>query len=176
MNADAAIRSVAPGDETLLEAAWRIKRRIARTERVLDQSREYFAYEYRTSTAHVRVADCGRGRGRDRARSESPGSDEGPESAPDALGFAVVDADGYLSLLGVDPDRRHEGIGTRLVEAVADDRDAITCHVRASNDAAVAFYDRLGFAVERRIESYYPDGDDAYALALRDEPSRGSDT
>lgn len=149
MSSDVEIRSVAPGDEAFLDEAWAIKERISRSEGVLGQSRDYFAYEYRRSTAYVPLSN--------RERST-------PSAGPDALGFAVVDANGYLSLLGVDPDRRREGLGTRLVAAVADDYDSVTCHARASNDAAVAFYERLGFAVERRVDSYYPDGADAYSL------------
>ncbi|PSQ42344.1 GNAT family N-acetyltransferase [Halobacteriales archaeon SW_5_68_122] len=56
----------------------------------------------------------------------------------------------------------------RLVAAVADDHGSVTCHARASNDDALAFYEHLGFEVERRVENYYEDNGDAYYLRLGD--------
>jgi len=135
-------RQVAPGEDERLEAAWRLKERIRRQEGVLAQRRNFFVTQYRRSTDYLETVD---------------GS---------VAGFAVVRSDGYLSMLGVDPDRRREGVGRRLVARAAKDFERLTCHTRASNDAAVAFYTELGFAVERRVENYYRDGDDALVLAL----------
>lgn len=151
MTSDVEMRLVGPGDERFLDDAWELKERVRREEGVLGQSRNYFAYEYRRSTVYLLA----------------PATDPA-----DARAFGVVDADGYLSLLAVDPDHRRAALGTRLLEAVTDDYESVTCHARTDNDAAVAFYEALGFDVERRIESYYPDGGDAYRLRLPTARSR----
>lgn len=135
-------RQVPPGEDGRLEAAWRLKERIHRREGVLAQRRNFFVTQYRRSTDYLETVDGG------------------------LVGFAVVRSDGYLSMLGVDPDHRREGVGRRLVARAAADFDRVTCHTRASNDAAVAFYTELGFAVDRRVDNYYRDGDDALLLAL----------
>ena len=133
---------VPPGEDDRLEAAWRLKERIRRREGVLAQRRNFFVTQYRRSMDYLEAGEDG------------------------LIGFAVVRSDGYLSMLGVDPDRRRTGVGRRLVARAAGEFDRVTCHTRASNDGAVAFYTELGFAVDRRVDDYYRDGDDALLLAL----------
>lgn len=140
-------RVVLPGDDACLERAWAAKERIRRSDGVLEQTRAYFEREYRRQTGYLLL------------------------SGDEVVAFAVAHADGYLSLLGVVPEWRRRGLGTRLVEDVLDDHPAVTCHVRATNRAAVAFYAHLGFDVERRVADYYPDGTDALYLRLE----RGGD-
>lgn len=137
-------RIVEPGADQHLEAAWKLKERIRRADGVLAQRQGFFDTQYRRSWDYLVLA---------------------PE--PDRVaGFGVVRPDGYLSMLGVGPEYRRDGIGTRLVGRMAADHERITCHTRTSNDGAVGFYTDLGFTVDKRVENYYRDGDDAFLLAL----------
>lgn len=71
---------------------------------------------------------------------------------------------GWVNYLAVDPARRGSGLGRALM-AEAEDRlrargcPKINLQVRTSNPSAIAFYERLGFAV-----------DDAVSLGKRLEP------
>jgi ribosomal protein S18 acetylase RimI-like enzyme len=63
---------------------------------------------------------------------------------------------GWIYLLGVDPEFRHQGYGRRIVEeAVQRLRDMgcpkINLQVRGDNHDAVAYYKRTGFTEEDRI-------------------------
>jgi ribosomal-protein-alanine N-acetyltransferase len=79
------------------------------------------------------------------------------------IGFALMryDADrAHLLLLGVAPHRRRQGIGTALL--AWHDRalrvagiDAVQVELRASNNAARAFYERLGFELVNATPRYY---------------------
>ena len=86
----------------------------------------------------------------------------------------------HLLNVAVAPGARRSGIGRALVEAViayGRGRDAakILLEVRASNVAALALYDRLGFTRFNVRERYYSDGEDGIemVLALEGEPGRG---
>ena len=66
-------------------------------------------------------------------------------------------------------DRRRRGIGARLLRALAvvavrDDVPALTLEVRASNLAARALYEQLGFEDAGVRPGYYRDGEDAHVL------------
>lgn len=63
---------------------------------------------------------------------------------------------GWLYAVAVDPDARRAGLGRRLVGAAEERLRARGCvkvnlQVRAGNDAAVAFYEALGFLQEPRV-------------------------
>ncbi|WP_132059542.1 GNAT family N-acetyltransferase [Halorussus amylolyticus] len=135
-----------PGDESYVEAAWKLKERIRATDDVLKQRRGFFVDAYKRSTVHLLVT--------------GEGDDER------VMGFAAVRRDGYILFLAVAPEFRGEGIGKRLVGEVAETHDTVTCHARASNRNALGFYEHLGFEVERRIDNYYEDGGNAYYLKL----------
>jgi ribosomal protein S18 acetylase RimI-like enzyme len=75
--------------------------------------------------------------------------------------------------LAVAPEHRGEGHGKRLVAEVADDYSSVSCHARTTNDEALAFYDHVGFEIERRIDNYYEDRGDAYYLTLGDDSLTG---
>jgi ribosomal protein S18 acetylase RimI-like enzyme len=75
------------------------------------------------------------------------------------IGTAMIGYDGHrgwLYAVAVDPDARRTGLGRRLVQAAEKRLRARGCvkvnlQVRAGNDAAVAFYQALGYAAEPRI-------------------------
>src|SRR4030095_7435381 len=66
----------------------------------------------------------------------------------------------HVHSIGVDPGSRRKGVGNVLMERVLSDARAAgassaTLEVRASNHAARALYERLGFTVEATRPSYY---------------------
>lgn len=142
------IRAIETGDDTFVDEAWALKERIRREEGVLKQRRGFFTDAYRRSKVYALL---------------EPGHDD-----ECLIGFAAARRDGYILFLAIAPGYRGEGFGRRLVAAVADDHSSVTCHARATNDSALAFYKHLGFETERHIESYYEDGGDAYYLRLGD--------
>ncbi len=74
----------------------------------------------------------------------------------------------YLSVLGTDPARQGEGVGSALVRPVLDicDADGIGAYLESSKEANVAFYARHGFRVTERIE--LPRGGPSLWLMWRD--------
>lgn len=141
-------REVGTGDDEFVQQAWELKERIRREEGVLKQRHGFFTDAYRRSRVYALV---------------EPGFDE--ESL---VGFAAARRDGYILFLAVHPDYRGEGLGRRLVAAVADEHSSVTCHARATNDSALQFYRHLGFEIQRRVDNYYEDDGDAYYLRLGD--------
>jgi ribosomal protein S18 acetylase RimI-like enzyme len=131
-----------PGDVRHLQAAWTLKERIRREENVLRQDRSFFTDCYRRCYDYLCLDRDG----------------------TTLHAFAVVRADGYLSLLGVHPDVRRRGLGSQLLAQVTGDFDRVTCHTRVGNDAAVSFYLRNEFVVADLVPNYYRDGADAYEL------------
>jgi ribosomal protein S18 acetylase RimI-like enzyme len=130
-----------PDGTSYLDEVWEVKQQIRREEGFLRQTWEFFSSSYEHNAAHVVLDDDG------------------------VVGFAVVRGDGYVLFLAVHPDRRGEGVGRTLVEKAADNHDELTCHTRVSNQNAVEFYRHLGFEVERRVGSYYQDGETAIYLS-----------
>ena len=131
-----------PGDATHAEAAWKLKERIRREEDVLKQRRSFFVDAYRRASCKLLFED-------------------------DVLaGFVSIRRDGYILFLAVSPDFRASGYGERLVAEAARDHDSVTCHARSTNQNAIAFYQHIGFDIERRIDNYYEDGGNAYYLRL----------
>jgi len=143
-------RTVGPGSDEYLEAAWELKERIRRSEGVLKQRRGFFADAYRRSRVHVLLAD------------------------EEVVGFAAVRRDGYILFLAIAAEYRGQGFGQRLIARVAEEHDTITCHARASNEEALGFYESLGFEIRRRIDNYYEDGGDAYYLKLGEDTGLAS--
>lgn len=86
----------------------------------------------------------------------------------------------HLLNVAVDPARRRQGIGRALVEDVlayarAHDASKVLLEVRASNDAALRLYERLGFQRFNVRRRYYADGEDGVemVLALTSAPAPG---
>ncbi len=65
--------------------------------------------------------------------------------------------------LAVAPDARREGRATALLAALADRLavDELRLTVRADDEAALAFYDAVGFDRTGRLPDHYGDGDGA---------------
>jgi ribosomal protein S18 acetylase RimI-like enzyme len=154
VSVDITARVAGPGSDAFVDAAWELKERIRREEGVLKQRRSFFDDAYRRATVDLLLAG---------ARGAEGTLDDG-----ELVAFVATRRDGYILFLAVDPAHRGEGFGRRLVAAVAKDHAAVSCHARASNEAAIAFYEHVGFAVERRIDRYYEDGGAAYYLKLGD--------
>lgn len=149
MSVNVDLRVVGSGDDAYLEEAWRLKEDIRTREDVLKQRRGFFTDAYRRSTVHVLLVE------------------------DDLAGFAAVRRDGYVLFLAVDPEYRGQGFGERLVEAVADEHDTVTCHARTTNENALAFYEHLGFEIDRRIDNYYEDAGDSFYLKRGDRDGIG---
>ena len=95
--------------------------------------------------------------------------------------FWVVVDEAHVLNFAVHPDRRRQGIGRRMMQAIF--REAkrmglkrITLEVRVSNDAARQLYEKMGFrtlAVRRRF--YEDNGEDAYVMWLDEVPEDNMD-
>jgi ribosomal protein S18 acetylase RimI-like enzyme len=136
---------VEPGDDDHLDDAWEVKESIRRDDGFLRQTWDFFSRSYTQNTCHVYL------------------------DGDDVAGFATVRDDGYILFLGVAEGHRDDGLGRSLVERVARDHDTLTCHTREGNEAALGFYEHVGFRSKSLIESYYQDGDAAYYLVRGDE-------
>jgi len=135
------------GSDEHVDAAWRLKEDIRRSEGVLRQRRGFFRSAYRRSTVYLYID-----------RSEDK-----------LVGFAAVRRDGYILFLAVDSEYRGHGFGKRLIARVTEDYGSVTCHARSTNEEAISFYQHIGFEIRRRIDNYYEDGGDAFYLKLGDE-------
>jgi len=140
-------RVVARGSDEAVDAAWDLKEQIREEDGVLKQRKGFFVDAYRRSTVYLLV--------------------EEPDE--EFVGFAAARRDGYILFLAVDRDHRDQGLGARLVSMVADDHSSVSCHARATNTAALDFYEHVGFEVKRRVDGYYEDGGSAYYLKLGEE-------
>ncbi|MFK7898313.1 MAG: GNAT family N-acetyltransferase [Myxococcota bacterium] len=95
-----------------------------------------------------------------------------PEAGPVGFVFARRIADFLeVDLVGVDPERRREGIAAHLLGSLLDEErqqgmQEARLELAASNASALALYEKLGFVVVGRRARYYPDGDDALLLSL----------
>ena len=107
--------------------------------------------------------------------AEAPGEDGVAEIVGTALGVLLHDEAHVVDLAVADAHRRR-GIASRLLAQLDTDlrargATATTLEVRASNDAALALYERLGFVAEGRRPRYYPDGEDAVLCWRREVAS-----
>ena len=79
-------------------------------------------------------------------------------------GMLIVETDGHITTLAVDPEARRQRLGTRLMVALIDAAlemsvSHVTLEVRMSNDGAQALYERFGFAPVGLRKNYYRDED-----------------
>jgi ribosomal-protein-alanine N-acetyltransferase len=91
----------------------------------------------------------------------------------DIVGYAglmMSMTDGHVTTIAVDPARHRQGVGTRLLlalarEAIARDATALTLEVRLSNQGAQEMYKRFGFRPVGVRKGYYADtGEDALVM------------
>ena len=91
------------------------------------------------------------------------------------VGYAALSSvldEGSLDNIAVAPQRRRQGVADGLlaaIEAMGRDRELsfITLEVRASNEAAIALYEKHGFApVGRRTNYYEKPREDAILMTL----------
>jgi ribosomal-protein-alanine N-acetyltransferase len=81
-------------------------------------------------------------------------------------GYIVFRVDGHIISMAVRPQKRREGIGTRLIQKVIGhcSGKSLRLEVRVSNVGAQRFYLNLGFRLKATIDGYYPDGEDAFLM------------
>ncbi len=85
---------------------------------------------------------------------------------------------GHLISIAVLEEYRRRGVGTlimckSLLELSRRNVKLVVLEVRKSNAVAIRFYERFGFKRLYTIHQYYPDGEDAYVMALgRDDLAR----
>ncbi len=89
------------------------------------------------------------------------------------IGSQSVMGESDMMNVAVSPDYRRRGIGEGLVNALADalkerGNGSLTLEVRASNEPAIALYEKLGFAQVGRRPNYYRNPKED-ALILRKE-------
>ena len=78
----------------------------------------------------------------------------------------------YIHFVGVDPERRGEGLGRELYERFFEEvrtngRTMVRCVTSPLNERSVAFHESLGFEVERVVPDYYGPGEDRVLLFKR---------
>ncbi|MBO7159353.1 MAG: GNAT family N-acetyltransferase, partial [Methanobrevibacter sp.] len=71
--------------------------------------------------------------------------------------------------LAVDRKFRRQHIATRLLMMAITifkniDIHRISLEVKSHNEAAVSFYQKFGFEIDRKVPNYYEDGSDAYVM------------
>lgn len=76
---------------------------------------------------------------------------------PKVIGFVTFDADQLLGL-GVEPARRGEGHGRRLLAHALTPERLMLLQVGAENRAALALYRSVGFTVDPDGDGHYADG------------------
>ncbi|HEY9909917.1 MAG TPA: ribosomal protein S18-alanine N-acetyltransferase [Thermosynechococcaceae cyanobacterium] len=87
-----------------------------------------------------------------------------------ALGcyWAILE-EAHITIVAIDPDYQRQGIGQAMLWALltsAQKRglERATLEVKASNEAAIALYQKFGFREAGRRRRYYPTGEDALIL------------
>ncbi len=95
------------------------------------------------------------------------------QSGTHIAGFAIMRfgvEEGHLDLLAVKPKYRRAGVGRKTVawleeSALTAGISVIYLEVRAGNDAALAFYEALGYRRIKRVPGYYSGVEEAVYMA-----------
>ena len=110
-----------------------------------------------------------------KASSVCIGAFDGEQLSGYVINSRYVDA-WHIMNVAVDPDFRHRGVATRLLEQVFeltkdDQRRGYTLEVRVSNDRAISLYEKLGFVRQGIRRGYYTDNrEDALIMWKDPEP------
>jgi ribosomal-protein-alanine N-acetyltransferase len=77
------------------------------------------------------------------------------------LGYIVFSEDGHIISIAVHPQHRKKGIGTRLLQRALNTSHSkkVWAEVRRSNQAAQAFYGKMGFRITGMVPNYYGNED-----------------
>lgn len=83
---------------------------------------------------------------------------------------------GHILTLAVHPNYQRKGIGSALIEHVLTTLEStpvrkVRLEVRETNQAAIEFYQELGFIIAGKIENYYERGSDAF-LMVKEVPKQ----
>ncbi len=98
------------------------------------------------------------------------------ERRPDIVGFLVAQEDrrqlGHIITIDVHKEARRKGVGVLLMEAAEArlrQRGCVGMYLETAvnNDAAIAFYKRLGYSVLQTIPHYYQGDLDALLMGKR---------
>jgi peptide alpha-N-acetyltransferase len=78
---------------------------------------------------------------------------------------------GYIAMLAVSPDYRRLGLGRKIIEISLermrkDGADEIVLEAEITNTSALRLYQSFGFIRDKRLLTYYLNGNDAYKLKL----------
>ncbi len=78
---------------------------------------------------------------------------------------------GHIVSIAVRTEHRHQGIGSKLVEAAIEGMkeygaSEFFLEVRKTNEEAISIYEKLNFEIKRVLKGYYRDGEDAYLMVL----------
>jgi [ribosomal protein S18]-alanine N-acetyltransferase len=96
-----------------------------------------------------------------------------PSESPDIIGFIVAQShrrgSGHIITIDVLEDARRSGVGSKLLNSAEERLRSAGCaevHLETAVDnmAAVAFYKRQGYYLEKTAPRYYSNGLDAFIL------------
>ncbi len=76
-----------------------------------------------------------------------------------------------LARIGIHPELRKKGYASYLMKKLIERAQSVDCEymtleVRASNEAGLALYKKMGFIQVNVSKNYYPDGEDAIVMTL----------
>jgi GNAT superfamily N-acetyltransferase len=88
------------------------------------------------------------------ATADARTANDGPQVMQQMASYHPREPHWYLPLIGVDPARQGQGLGSRLLEHATRlfDRDSVVAYLESSNPRNIPIYQRHGFEVLGRIQ------------------------